>query len=106
MAKCTTAVYDERTEQTRQHILEGIEHPYINQIHTNSNGFKWYINTRGYYHIIKPERLKVNTGEIMCTLAYYRLKADDTLIREGDNGYFYDKEKVIEEYNKVGTEED
>lgn len=39
MAKCTNAVYDSRTDEIRQRITDGIN-PFINQMYTNSNGFK------------------------------------------------------------------
>ena len=82
MSKCTNAVYDSRTEEIRQRITEGIN-PFINQMYTNSNGFKWFINARGYFHIYKIEPCKAD-GIICYVIQHSRLKPDGNLT---DNGY-------------------
>lgn len=82
MSKCTNAVYDSRTEEIRQRITEGIN-PFINQMYTNSSGFKWCLNARGYFHIYKIEPCKAD-GIICYVIQHYRLKPDGNLT---DNGY-------------------
>ena len=49
--------YDSRTEETRDRIM-GDRRSYIpNRYYKSAEGGFWfYINTKGYYHIIKPCR--------------------------------------------------
>ena len=98
MGKCTKAVYDSRTYEIRQQITEGV-HPFINQIYTNSNGFKWYVNARGYFHIYKIEPCKCN-GNIYYEIQYYRLKPDGYLVNTGSK-LFATYAKAKEAYDNL-----
>ena len=82
MAKCTNAVYDSRTDEIRQRITDGIN-PFINQMYTNSNGFKWLLNARGYFHLWRIEPCKAD-GKICYVIQHYRLKPNGML---ADSGY-------------------
>ena len=82
MSKCRNAIYDSRTDEIRQQITEGIN-PFINQMYTNSNGFKWLLNARGYFHIWRIESRKAD-GKIYYVIQHYRLKPDGML---ADSGY-------------------
>lgn len=82
MSKCKNAVYDSRTDEIRQQITEGIN-PFINQMYTNSNGFKWLLNAKGYFHIWKIKPCEAD-GKICYVMQHYRLKPDGKL---ADSGY-------------------
>ena len=77
MVKCTNAVYDSRTDEIRQRITDGIN-PFINQMYTNSNGFKWLLNARGYFHLWRIEPCKAD-GKICYVIQHYRLKPNGML---------------------------
>lgn len=92
MSKCTLPVYDSRTEEVIRKIHEGIR-PCINRIYTNSNGFKWCINARGYYHLYRIEPCRAD-GKIYYVIQHYRLKPDGNLTDAGHSLYStYEKAK-------------
>lgn len=45
-------------QDTIQRIKEGRETTCINTYYKHSSGFIWCINSKGYYHIYKPEKIK------------------------------------------------
>lgn len=98
MSKCRNAVYDSRTDRIRRQITEGIN-PFINQTYTDSNGFKWLLNARGYFHIWRIEPCKADR-KIYYVIQHYRLKPNGML---ADNGYglFMTYEKAKEAFNEL-----
>ena len=47
--------YDIRTEETRNRIMVSRNDYYVNKYYKSAEGdFYYYINQRGYYHIVKP----------------------------------------------------
>ena len=98
MNKCTNAIYDSRTDEIRRQITEGIK-PFINQMYTNSNGFKWLLNARGYFHLWQIKSCKAD-GEICYSIQHYRLKPDGML---ADSGYslFMSYEKAKEAFDEL-----
>lgn len=94
MGKCREAIYNSEIEATVvQRITEGTR-PYINQIYTNSNGFKWCINAKGYYHIYRIEPCKAD-GKICYIIQHYRLKPNGMLADAGYKLYItYDEAKT------------
>lgn len=96
MSKCKEAIYNSEIETTViQQITEGTR-PYINQIYTNSYGFKWYINSKGYYHIIRLEPCKA-VGKTWGMIVYYRLKPNGKLAEEGSRMFadYEESEKIF-----------
>jgi hypothetical protein len=91
------APYDKRTEETRDRIM-GDRRSYIpNKYYKSAEGeFYFYINTKGYYHIIKPCRIKYD-GEF----SHYEIRdcllTKDNILKEVSCGGFYKtKDEVIE----------
>ena len=54
--------YPEICQNTIRRIKEGRETIYVNTYYKHSRGFIWCINSKGYYHIYKPEKINTNVG--------------------------------------------
>ena len=52
-------------QDTIQRIEEGREKTYIDTYYKHSTGFIWWINSKGYYHIYKPEKINTNIGILL-----------------------------------------
>ena len=90
------APYDKRTEETRNNI-KGDRKSYIpNKYYKSAKGnFYYFINTKGYYHIIKPCRMRLD-GEIShYEIVDYLLTKDNMLRESSSYGYYNTKDDVI-----------
>ena len=94
--------YPEICQNTIRRIEEGRETTCINTYYKHSSGFIWCINSKGYYHIYKPEKINTNIG-IFSGMVHYRLKDDNTLT-EVDYKILDTKEKFIDFYNSFNAE--
>lgn len=89
MSHCMKSIYDGRTEQTRERITESKESYCLNTVYTNSiYGWKWYVNSKGYFHIVKLARMKLNGKIKYYSIENARLKTDNTLHSEFEGQYF------------------
>lgn len=90
------APYDKRTEETRKRI-KGDRKSYIpNKYYKSVEGeFYYYINTKGYYHIIKPCRVKVDGKFSHYEITDYLLTKDNMLRESSQYGYYNTVEDVI-----------
>ena len=88
--------YDERTEDTRSRIMGDRKSYYPNKYYKSAEGeFYFYINTKGYYHIVKPCRIRYD-GEF----SHYEIRdcllTKDNMLKEVScHGYYKDREDVI-----------
>lgn len=89
--------YDTRTENTRIRMI-GNRSSYIpNKVYKSAEGeFYFYINTKGYYHILKPCCIKYN-GEF----SHYEIKnllltKDNTLKETSCTGFYKNKTQCIQ----------
>ena len=92
--------YDYRTEETRKKIL-GDRKSYIpNKYYKPAEGkFYFYINTKGYYHIIIPNKVNVNGKFAYYQIVDYLLTKDNMLkecSRYGKYNNIEDLAKAIE----------
>ena len=94
--------YPEICQNTIRRIEEGRKTTYVNTYYKHSTGFIWCINSKGYYHIYKPEKINTNIG-IFPGMVHYRLKDDDTLT-EVDYKILETKEEFINFYNSFNAE--
>lgn len=94
--------YPEICQNTIRRIEEGRETTCINTYYKHSNGFIWWINSKGYYHIYRAEKINTNIGRFP-GMVHYRLKDDDTLA-EVDYKILDTKEEFIEFYNSFNAE--
>lgn len=80
--------YDYRTEEIRKKIL-GNKKSYIsNKYYKSAEGdFYYYINTKGYYHIITPRKVKFN-GNFFYEIVDYLLTKDNMLKEISNYGNF------------------
>lgn len=88
--------YDKRTEDSRDRIMGNRKSYYPNKYYKSAEGnFYFYINTKGYYHIVKPCRISCS-GEF----SHYEIRdcllTKDNMLKEVScHGYYKDKESVI-----------
>lgn len=69
--------YDKRTETTRE-LIHNNNSYIVNEIYQHSSGFLYYINQRGYFHIIKIAKEKVCDTILYC-INDYILTVDNTI---------------------------
>ena len=89
--------YDQRTDKTRDRIRGNRRSYYPNKHYRSAEGnFYYYINTKGYYHVLRP-----------CKVSYggkfrndYLLKVDDTLKLVKNYGCYETREDVISKLEK------
>ena len=88
--------YDARTEETRSRIMGGRRFWRTNKYYKSAEGdFYFYINTKGYFHIIKPCRITYN-GEFSHFEISDCLLTRDNMVQEvSSRGYYKTKEEVI-----------
>lgn len=90
------APYDKRTEDTRNRILGDRNSYYHNKYYKSAEGeFYFYINTKGYYHIIKPCRIKYDGEFSHYEIRDCLLTKDNMLKETGCYGYYKTREDVI-----------
>lgn len=72
--------YDERTEETRSRIF-GNKNSYIpnKKYRASEYEFWYYINTKGYFHILLPHKIKYNDKFSHFEIVDYLLTKDNTL---------------------------
>lgn len=93
--------YDYRTEKTRDRIDGDRMSYYPNKYYKSAEGnFYYYINTKGYYHILKPTRILYDGEFSHYEIVDYLLRKDDTLHEVKSYGYFKTKEELIEKINE------
>lgn len=88
--------YDKRTEETRDKIFGDRKSYYLNKYYKSVEGnFYFYINTKGYYHIVRPCRIKYN-GEFSHFEIRDLLLTKDNMLKEVScGGYYKDLDTVI-----------
>jgi len=89
--------YDERTAETREKIMDGRTTYIPNKIYKNETyGWYWYINTKGYYHIIKP--CKVNYDGVFShyEIEDFLITKSNTMKSVSCGGFYKTREACIE----------
>lgn len=74
----------------------------LNKWYKHSNGMVFMLNTKGYYHIWKFEKIETNAG-IFKGMVHYRLTDKNTLA-EIEYKILETKEAAIEFYNSFNAE--
>lgn len=98
--------YDSRTEETRNKILEGRTSWNTNRVYKNNTyGWYWYINQKGYYHILKPCKINYDGQFSHYEIEDILLKADNTTSSK-TYGYYKTKEECIQAIEKDMIKED
>jgi len=92
--------YDSRTEVTRNRILGEDRQMYFsyhpNKYYRSAEGnFYFYINTKGFYHIVRPCKIKYDGEFSHYEIVDYLLKKDDTLKETKCCGNYKTKEDCI-----------
>lgn len=92
--------YSNKTEDTRNRILGKDRQEYFsyypNKYYKSAEGnFYFYINTKGFYHIVRPCKIKYNGEFSHYEIVDYLLTKDDTLKEMGSCGLYKTKEECI-----------
>ena len=88
-------VYSGKTLETEEKIKGDISAYYTNKVYKNTNyNIYWFINQRGYLHILSTSRITMNENIIWYAIHYYMLTKDNML---DDKGIVFqtDKQKEI-----------
>ena len=89
--------YDYRTEKTRDRIMGDRMSYYPNKYYKSSEGnFYYYINTKGYYHILKPRKVNFDGEFSHYEIVDYLLRKDNTIYEVVSFGYFKTKDELME----------
>lgn len=91
------APYDIRTEETRDRIL-GDRRSYIpNKVYKSAEGeFYFYINTKGYFHILRPCRIKYDGEFSHYEITDSLLTKENTLREVSSRGFYKTREECIQ----------
>lgn len=93
--------YDIRTEEIRKRITGNMTSYYVNKYYKSAEGnFYFYINSKGWYHIIKPCRFKYDGEFSHYEIIDYLLTKENTLRESKYIGYFNTKEECIKAIEK------
>lgn len=88
--------YDYRTEETRNRIFGDRKSFVPNQYYKSAEGdFYFYINTKGYYHIVKPCKINYNGQFSHYEIRDCLLTKDGNLKEVSSRGYYGKREDVI-----------
>lgn len=92
--------YTGEAAKTKEKIEEGRKSITINQLYKHSNGWYWYLNNKGYIHIIQA--LKVNfMGEFSHYTIIDQLLTKDNMLKESKRyGRYKSLESCIEDIEK------
>lgn len=89
--------YDYRTKKTRDRIYGDRMSYYPNKYYKSAEGnFYYYINTKGYYHILRIRKVNLDGEFSHYEIVDYLLKKDDTLHEVKSFGYFKTKDELME----------
>lgn len=92
--------YNSKTEETRNRILGKDRQNYfsyrVNNYYRSAEGnFYFYINSKGFYHIVRPCRIKYDGVFSHYEIVDYLLTKDDTLKETKCCGNYKTKEECI-----------
>ena len=77
-------VYSGKTLETEEKIKGDISAYYTNKVYKNTNyNIYWFINQRGYLHILSPSRVTMNGKIIGYAIHDYMLTKDNMLDDKG-----------------------
>ena len=87
--------YDIRTEETRDRILG--DRSYIpNKVYKSAEGkFYFYINTKGYFHILRPCSIKYDGKFSHYEITDSLLTKENTLREVSSRGFYKTREECI-----------
>ena len=89
--------YDNRTEDTRNRICGNRKSYVLNKHYKSSEGdFYFYINTKGYFHILRPCKVKFDGIFSHYEIVDYLLTKYGTLKETKSYGCFKTKEEAVE----------
>ncbi len=92
--------YDNRTEETRNKIMEGKTSYYTNRVYKNSvYNWYWFINSKGYIHILKPCKINYDGRFSHYEIEDILLKADN-MTKSNTKGFYKTREECIQEIEK------
>ena len=89
--------YDGRTENTIKRIMGERNSYYENRYYKSAEGnFYFYINRKGYYHIVKPCKIKYDGKYDHYEIIDYLLTPQDTIKETKCYGCYKTREDCIE----------
>lgn len=88
--------YDNRTESTKNRIMGDRQSYYINKYYKSAEGnFYFYINIKGYLHVVKPCRVKYDGEFSHYEIVDYLLTKDNRFKEVSSKGCYKTREDVI-----------
>lgn len=94
--------YDIRTEETRNRIFGERECYIPNKVYKSAEGeFYFYINTKGYFHILKPCGVKYGEKIIHYEITDYLLTKENTLRETSSIGTYKTIEDCVQAIESI-----
>ena len=89
--------YDRRTESIRNCMMGNKTDYTCNHLYRSEDGdFHYYINKLGYFHIVKPRRMKRYGVFSHYEVVDYMLTKDGKLKEVDNSGFFQNKKECME----------
>lgn len=81
--------YDDRTQEVRKRMMGERTSYFPNEYYKSAEGNFWfYINTKGYFHVMKPCRIWYGKEVSYYEMRDFLLKPDNTLKEVSQVGHF------------------
>jgi hypothetical protein len=92
-------VYSGESLKTMEKIMDNVRSYYPNQTYKNNQyNIYWFINSKGYLHVLRPATEKLNGRIVNYTIKDFMLTKDNML---KDKGVLYRFSTIEEVYNKM-----
>ena len=92
-------VYNGEALKTMEKIMDNVRSYYPNQTYKNNQyNIYWFINSKGYLHVLRPATEKLNGRILNYTIKDFMLTKDNML---QDKGVLHRFSTIEEVYNKM-----
>ena len=92
-------VYSGESLKTMEKIMDNVRSYYSNQTYKNNQyNIYWFINSKGYLHVLRPSIEKMNGRIVNYTIKDFMLTKDNML---QDKGVLYRFSTIEEVYDKM-----
>ena len=95
-------IYSGKALDTMERVMGDIKAYIPNKVYLNKvYKIYWYINNRGYMHILRPERVRMNGQLIGYAINDYMLSKDNMLEDKGYNKIYDTLDQLVEAYRQM-----
>lgn len=91
--------YTGAAAETIRKIQEDVKNPFIGRYYKHSRGWYWYVNSKGYYHVVEPIKVKF-MDRLHFEIIDYLITKDNMMKESKRYGNFDSLEDCIKEIEK------